>query len=150
MNTYVPKLNEVASDWWKVDAEGLTLGRLCTEVARRIRGKHKPQWTPHLDVGDHVIVINAEKVVLSGRKLDDKMYRRHTGYPGGLKEMTAGKLIVQRPDRIIEYAVRGMLPKGSLGRHMCRKLKVYVGSEHPHEAQQPRELKIVGADRRRN
>jgi len=150
MSTYVPKLNEVSSDWWMVDAEGLTLGRLATEVASRIRGKHKPQWTPFLDIGDHVIVINADKVVLSGRKLQGKMYRRHSGYPGGLKQIAAGKLQGERPDRIIEYAVRGMLPKGPLGRRMARKLKVYVGTEHPHEAQQPRELKIAHADRRRN
>jgi len=149
MSTYVPKLAEISNDWWIVDAEGLTLGRLATEVASRLRGKHKPSFTPFLDVGDHVVVVNAEKIVLSGRKLQDKVYRRHSGYPGGLKEITAEKLLDKAPIRVIEFAVRGMLPKGPLGRKMGKKLKVYAGVDHPHQAQQPQELKLPQADRRR-
>ncbi len=147
MKTYVPKLAEISRDWWLVDAQGLTLGRLATEVARRLRGKHKPSFTPFLDTGDHIIVVNAEKVVLTGRKLETKMYRRHSGYPGGLHEISAGKLLDKQPVRLVESAVRGMLPKGSLGRQMARKLKVYVGSTHPHEAQQPQALELPGAVR---
>jgi large subunit ribosomal protein L13 len=149
MNTYVPKLADVRRDWWIVNAEGLTLGRLATAVASRLRGKHKPSFTPHLDVGDHVVIINADKVVLSGRKVDDKIYRWHSGYPGGLKEITASKLLDRFPTRVVEQAVKGMLPKGPLGRRMGRKLKVYAGAEHPHQAQQPQELKLPRADRRR-
>ncbi len=147
MNTYVPKLTEISRDWWLVDAQGLTLGRLATEVARRLRGKHKPTFTPFLDTGDHIIVVNAEKVVLTGRKLEFKMYRRHSGYPGGLHEISAGKLLDKKPVRLIESAVRGMLPKGPLGRQMARKLKVYAGSTHPHAAQQPQVLELPGAVR---
>ncbi len=127
----------------------MTLGRLATEVATRLRGKHKPAFTPFLDTGDHVIVVNADKVVLTGRKWDQKLYRRHSGYPGGLKETTAGKLMQRHPGRLVEYAVRGMLPKGPLGRQMVRKLKVYAGSSHPHQAQQPQPLEIPGALRAR-
>ena len=147
MKTYVPKLAEISRDWWLVDAQGLTLGRLATEVARRLRGKHKPTFTPFLDMGDHIIVVNAEKVELTGRKLEFKMYRRHSGYRGGLHEISAGKLLDKQPVRIIESAVRGMLPKGPLGRQMVRKLKVYAGSKHPHEAQQPQALELPGAVR---
>ncbi|MCH7780805.1 MAG: 50S ribosomal protein L13 [Acidobacteria bacterium] len=147
MKTYVPKLAEISRDWWLVDAQGLTLGRLATEVARRLRGKHKPTFTPFLDMGDHIIVVNAEKVVLTGRKLEFKMYRRHSGYPGGLHEISAGKLLDKQPVRLVESAVRGMLPKGPLGRQMVRKLKVYAGSKHPHEAQQPQALELPGAVR---
>lgn len=147
MKTYVPKLAEISRDWWLVDAQGLTLGRLATEVARRLRGKHKPTFTPFLDMGDHIVVVNAEKVVLTGRKLEFKMYRRHSGYPGGLHEISAGKLLDKQPVRLVESAVRGMLPKGSLGRQMARKLKVYAGSKHPHEAQQPQALELPGAVR---
>ena len=147
MKTYVPKLAEISRDWWLVDAQGLTLGRLATEVARRLRGKHKPSFTPFLDTGDHIIVVNAEKIALTGRKLEYKMYRRHSGYPGGLREIPAGKLLDKQPVRLVESAVRGMLPKGSLGRQMARKLKVYVGSAHPHEAQQPQALELPGAVR---
>ena len=148
MKTYVPKLAEISRDWWLVDAQGLTLGRLATEVALRLRGKHKPTFTPFLDTGDHIIVVNAEKVELTGRKLETKMYRRHSGYPGGLHEISAGKLLAKRPVRLIESAVRGMLPKGPLGRQMARKLKVYAGSTHPHEAQQPQALELPAAVRR--
>lgn len=147
MKTYVPKLAEISRDWWLVDAQGLTLGRLATEVASRLRGKHKPTFTPFLDMGDHIIVVNAEKVVLTGRKLEFKMYRRHSGYPGGLHEISAGKLLDKHPVRLVESAVRGMLPKGPLGRQMVRKLKVYAGSKHPHEAQQPQALELPGAVR---
>lgn len=147
MKTYVPKQAAISRDWWLVDAQGLTLGRLATEVARRLRGKHKPSFTPHLDTGDHIIVVNAEKVVLTGRKLESKMYRRHSGYPGGLREIPAGELLDKRPVRLVESAVRGMLPKGPLGRQMARKLKVYAGSTHPHEAQQPQALELPGAVR---
>ena len=147
MKTYVPKLAEISRDWWLVDARGLTLGRLATEVARRLRGKHKPTFTPFLDTGDHIIVVNAEKVALTGDKLKSKMYRRHSGYPGGLHEISAGRLLDKQPVRIVESAVRGMLPKGPLGRQMARKLKVYAGSTHPHEAQQPQALELPGAVR---
>jgi len=147
MTTYVPKASEIDRRWWVVDAEGLVLGRLATEVATRLRGKHKPTFVPFLDTGDHVVVINAEKVVLTGRKLEQKLYRRHSGYPGGLKEISAGKMQATHPERIIEFAVRRMLPKGPLGRKMGSKLKVYAGPRHPHEAQQPQPLEIPGAAR---
>ena len=130
-----------------MDATGMTLGRLSTVVASHLRGKHKPMFTTYEDTGDHVIVVNAEKVKLSGRKLDDKLYRHHSLYPGGLKTVSAGKLLAARPDRVVELSVKGMLPKGSLGRAMGRKLKVYVGAKHPHEAQQPRPLANPGAIR---
>jgi large subunit ribosomal protein L13 len=149
MKTYVPKQAAISRDWWLVDAEGLTLGRLATEVARRLRGKHKPTFTPFLDTGDHIIVVNAEKVALTGRKLETKMYRRHSGYPGGLREISAGEVLEKQPVRVVESAVRGMLPKGPLGRQMVRKLKVYAGSTHPHEAQQPQALELPGAARHR-
>lgn len=149
MKTYVPKHAQIHRDWWLVDADGLTLGRLATQVASRLRGKHKPSFTPFLDTGDHVIVVNASKLVLTGNKLKDKKYRRHSGYPGGLKEITAGELLDKHPDRLIEFAVRGMLPKGPLGRQMARKLKVYAGPEHPHVAQNPQALALPGAVRER-
>jgi large subunit ribosomal protein L13 len=148
MKTYVPKQNDIHRAWWVVNADGLTLGRLATEVASRLRGKHKPSFTPFLDTGDHVIVVNAEKIQLTGRKLESKMYRRHSGYPGGLREISAGKLLEQRPTRLVEAAVRGMLPKGPLGRQMWRKLKVYAGTAHPLAAQQPQALELPGAVRR--
>jgi large subunit ribosomal protein L13 len=147
MKTYVPREGEIRRDWWVVDAEGLTLGRLATEVASRLRGKHKPGFTPFLDTGDHIIVVNAEKVVLTGRKLSDKLYRRHSGYPGGLTEITATEMMEKHPERIIEFAVKGMLPKGPLGRKMGRKLKVYSGPSHPHASQQPQKLDLPGAAR---
>jgi large subunit ribosomal protein L13 len=142
MRTYAPKKGEILRDWWLVDAEGKTLGRLATMVAGRLTGKCKPTWAPYIDTGDHVIIVNASKVVLTGRKLQQKIYRRHTGYPGGLKEVAAGKMLAEKPVRVIESAVWGMLPKGPLGRQMYRKLKVYAGTDHPHEAQKPRTLDI--------
>jgi large subunit ribosomal protein L13 len=148
MKTYVPKRGQLQSAWWLVDAEGMTLGRLATTVASRLRGKHKPDFTPFLDCGDHVIVVNAGKIVLTGRKLDQKQYRRHSGYPGGLNEVSAGELKQKHPERLVEFAVKGMLPKGPLGRKIGRKLKVYAGATHPHKAQAPRPLAIPGAARR--
>ena len=126
--------------WYVVDAEGKVLGRLATRVARLITGKGKPDWTPHVDCGDHVVVINAAKVRVTGRKLEQKVYRRHTGYPGGLKEVTLGKQLAERPERVIRNAVHGMVPKGPLGRKMVTKLKVYAGPEHPHAAQKPQTI----------
>lgn len=140
MKTYMPLEGEIKKDWWLVDAEGKTLGRLACLVATRLTGKHKPVYTPHVDTGDHVIVINAAKVVMTGNKLRDKKYRRHTGYPGGLKESSAADALRKHPDRVIEEAVWGMLPKGPLGRAMYRKLKVYAGKEHPHASQKPRPI----------
>lgn len=148
MKTYVPKRDEIQRDWWLVDAEGKTLGRIATAIASRLRGKHKPSFTPFLDTGDHVVVINARKVVLTGRKAEQKLYRRHSGYPGGLREMRAADLLERYPERMVEYAVRGMLPKGPLGRQMARKLRVYAGPEHPHRAQGPHLLDVAGAARR--
>jgi len=147
MKTYVPQAGSVRHDWWLVDASGLTLGRLATDVAMRLRGKHKAVFTPYLDTGDHVVVVNAEKVALTGRKLDQKIYRRHSGYPGGLTETSARDMLRRHPERLIESAVQGMLPKGPLGRRLVRKLKVYVGADHPHQAQQPKPLSIPGAAR---
>lgn len=144
MKTYSAKPAEVERDWWIVDAEGLTLGRLATQVASILRGKHKPIYTPNIDTGDFVIVINAEKVAVTGAKLDQKMYYRHSGYPGGLKERTLREQLQRAPERVIEAAVRGMLPKNKLGRAMFRKLKVYAGPSHPHQAQQPKPLTIEG------
>ena len=145
MKTHVPKKAEIERAWWVVDAAGLRLGRLSTAIAERLTGKHKPTYTPFLDTGDHVIVLNAEKVHLTGRKLQQKIYRRHTGYPGGLREISAESLLAKHPERLVEYAVRGMLPKGPLGRQMYRKLKVYRGAQHPHAAQKPQSLSIPEA-----
>ncbi len=142
MKTYVAKAGEIERKWFVVDAQGLKLGRLSTEVASILRGKHKPTFTPFLDCGDFVIVINAEKVELTGKKLDQKMYRYHTGYPGGLKETTYRKLMSTKPEKAVEMAVRGMLPKNALGRQMYRKLKVYAGPTHEHAAQKPEPLTI--------
>ena len=142
MKTYSAKPDSVQRDWYVVDASGKTLGRLASEVAHRLRGKHKPEYTPHVDTGDYIIVINAEKVRVTGRKAQDKMYHRHTGYPGGLKSTNFEKLIQEHPERVIQQAVKGMLPKNPLGRAMFRKLKVYAGSEHRHAAQQPKTLDI--------
>ncbi len=147
MGTSVPGQRDIQRAWWLVDAGGQTLGRLSTVVADRLTGKHKPTWTPFLDTGDHVVVVNAAKIRLTGRKLKEKMYRYHTGYPGGLKEITAGKLLATHPERLIEIAVKGMLPKGPLGRKMARKLKVYAGAEHPHAAQKPQPLVIARSAR---
>lgn len=142
MKTFSAKPETVKRDWYVVDAEGLTLGRLATELARRLRGKHKPEYTPHVDTGDYIVVINAEKVTVTGRKASDKMYYSHTGYIGGIKSISFEKLIAQKPELVIEKAVKGMLPRGPLGRAMYRKLKVYAGSEHKHAAQQPQVLDI--------
>lgn len=142
MKTFSARAETVKRDWYVVDAEGKTLGRLASELARRLRGKHKPEYTPHVDTGDYMVVINAEKVAVTGKKLDDKLYHRHTGYIGNLKTTSLGKLMEKHPERVIEMAVKGMLPKNSLGRAMYRKLKVYRGVEHPHQAQQPKTLEI--------
>lgn len=138
--TYVTKKDDGQKDWYVVDATGQTLGRLATQVARVLSGKHKPMYSPAVDIGDYVIVINADKIHVTGNKLDQKMYYRHSGYPGGLKETTLRKQLQQHPERVIEHAVRGMLPKNRLGRQMLKKLKVYAGPEHPHGAQQPKPL----------
>ena len=142
MKTFTAKPAEVRRDWFVVDAEGKTLGRLATEIARRLRGKHKAEYTPHVDTGDYIVVINAEKVHVTGNKAAAKQYYRHTGYPGGLRSMNFEKLIDHAPERVLEIAVKGMLPKGPLGRAMHKKMKVYAGTEHPHAAQQPLELNI--------
>jgi len=142
MGTYVCKPADADRKWILVDAEGQTLGRLSTFVAGVLMGKHRPQYTPHADTGDFVVVVNAAKVRLTGRKLDKKFYRWHTGYPGGLKQIAAGKVLKTRPDRVIEWSVKGMLPKGSLGRRQGMKLKVYAGGEHPHQAQKPEKVAI--------
>ncbi len=136
------KKSEVERQWFVVDAQSDVVGRLCTKIATVLRGKHKPSFTPHVDTGDYVIVINAEKVRFSGQKMQQKIYQRYSGYPGGQKERTAAELLAKKPTDIIEKAVRGMLPKNRLGRQMFKKLYVYTGSEHPHAAQQPKELNI--------
>ncbi len=137
MKTYQVKKEEADHRWYMVDAEGKVLGRLATELASVLRGKNKPTFTPHVDTGDFVIVVNAKKVVLTGKKMKDKMYYHHTGYPGGMKQVSAEKLLAHKPTEIIRIAVKGMLPKNSLGRQMLRKLKIYSGASHPHEAQMP-------------
>lgn len=142
MKTFSAKPHEVKRDWYVVDADGKVLGRLASEIARRLRGKHKPEYTPHVDTGDYIIVINAEKVKVTGRKEQQKIYYRHSGYPGGLKSITLAKQRAEHPERIIESAVRGMLPKNPLGRAMFRKLKVYAGPQHNHQAQQPKALEL--------
>lgn len=142
--TYMAKPNEVERKWYVVDAEGQTLGRLASEVASLIRGKHKPQFTPHVDTGDFVIVINADKVVLTGKKWQQKKYYRHSGYLGGLKVTTAKEMLQKRPERLVELAVHGMLPKNKLGHALKTKLKVYAGSEHPHAAQKPEVYQLRG------
>ena len=140
--TYSAKRADIDRKWWVVDAEGEVLGRLATRVAAHLKGKHNPMYTPHVDTGDAVIVINADKVVLTGRKLDNKKYYRHSGYIGGLKTVTAKQLLEKRPEDLVRFAVKGMLPKNRLGRQLFKKLKVYAGAEHPHAAQQPVELSI--------
>ena len=142
MKTYMAKSSELKRKWYVIDAEGKPLGRLASEVAKILRGKNKPIYTPHVDTGDNVIIINAEKVLLTGGKLDKKIYRYHTLYPGGMKEMPYRLFMAKRPERVIEKAVQGMLPKNSLGRAMYKKLKVYKGGEHKHQAQQPEVLEI--------
>ncbi len=142
MQTTFAKASTVNRKWLLVDADGVTLGRLSTCVARALMGKHRPEYTPYLDTGDFVVVVNASKVRMTGRKLEQKKYRWHTGYPGGLKEVEAFRMLQEHPDRIIERSVRGMLPKGPLGKSLGKKLKVYAGPEHPHEAQQPEKITI--------
>lgn len=142
MTTYSAKPADIRQDWYLIDASGKTLGRLATEIARRLRGKHKPEYTPSMDTGDYIVVINAEKVRVSGRKEKDKTYYNYSGYPGGMKSVTFDKLISTKPELVIETAVKGMLPKGTLGRQMYRKLKVYAGAEHRHAAQKPQPLEI--------
>ncbi len=142
MKTFSAKPETVKRDWYVVDADGKTLGRMATEIARRLRGKHKPEYTPHVDTGDYIVVINAEKVKVTGNKASDKMYYSHTGFPGGIKEISFEKLIDKKPEMVIEKAVKGMLPKNPLGRAMYRKLKVYAGPEHQHTAQQPQVLDV--------
>ena len=141
--TYSPKVSEIERRWWLVDAEGQTLGRLASVLATKLRGKDKPIFAPHMDCGDFVVVINADKVDVTGRKLEQKMYYRHSGYPGGLTTTPLAKQMEKHPDRVIEKAVRGMLPKNSLGEHMLKKLKVYAGAEHPHASQQPQPFALT-------
>jgi large subunit ribosomal protein L13 len=142
MKTEVAKLENVKRDWYLVDAQDMVLGRLATQVANILRGKNKAMYTPSVDTGDFVIVVNAEKIALTGRKLADKTYYNHSGFPGGLKEISAGKLLEKKPEELIKRAVKGMLPKNKLSRHMLKKLKIYVGATHPHDAQQPKVLAL--------
>jgi len=142
MKTYIAKAEEVNRDWYLVDAENQVLGRIATTIANVLRGKNKPTFTPSVDTGDFVIVVNAAKIALTGNKLADKTYYSHSGYPGGIKAITAGKLLEKKPEDLIKHAVKGMLPKNKLARHMLNKLKIYSGSEHPHKAQQPKALNI--------
>jgi large subunit ribosomal protein L13 len=142
MKTYTPKIEDIQRAWWVVDAADKPLGRLATEIARVLRGKHKPMFTPHLDTGDHVIVVNASRVALTGRKAEQKTYFRHSGYMGGEQHIPFKRMIATHPERVIELAVRGMLPKNTLGRHMRMKLRVYAGGEHPHQSQNPKSLEI--------
>jgi large subunit ribosomal protein L13 len=147
MKTYSPKASEIQRAWHVIDAEGMVLGRLCTETARILRGKHKPMFAPHMDTGDHVVIVNADKVVMTSKEADHTVYR-YSGYPGGLKSETFQKLLARKPDDAIRHSVRGMLPKGPLGRQMIKKLKVYAGPEHPHSAQNPQTLVFAHAKAR--
>ena len=142
MTTVSAKPAEVRREWYIIDAEGKTLGRMASEIARRLKGKHKPIYTPHVDTGDYIVVVNAEKLRVTGNKMKDKMYHHHTGYVGNLKSINLEKLLEKAPERVLQNAVKGMLPRNPLGRAMFRKLKVYAGPEHPHQAQQPRPLDI--------
>jgi large subunit ribosomal protein L13 len=142
MKTFTSKPESVQRDWFVVDAAGKTLGRIATEIALRLRGKHKPEYTPHVDTGDYIIVVNADKVTVTGNKAKNKMYYSHSGFPGGIKEINFEKLLDKKPEMVLETAIKGMLPKGPLGRAMFRKLKVYAGAEHQHAAQQPQVLDI--------
>jgi large subunit ribosomal protein L13 len=146
MKTYFATSENIEHKWYVVDATGKVLGRLASQIAKYLRGKHKPEYTPHADAGDYIVVINADKVKVTGKKEQDKVYYRHSGYPGGLKETTFEKLQAKNPTQIIEIAVKGMLPKNPLGRAMLRKLKVYAGSEHPHDAQQPVAINLEKAE----
>src|SRR5690625_5250512 len=142
MKTFSAKPESVERDWYVVDATDKTLGRLAAELAHRLRGKHKPEYTPHVDTGDYIVVVNAERIRVTGNKAQGKVYYHHTGYPGGIRDITFEKLIEKAPERVLEKAVKGMLPRNSLGRAMFRKLKVYAGGEHPHAAQQPQTLSL--------
>jgi large subunit ribosomal protein L13 len=142
VNTYVTKPNDIKHDWYVVDAQGQTLGRLATRIATVLKGKHKPIYSPSMDTGDYVVVINAEKIVATGRKLDQKIYYRHTGYPGGLRQINLRDQLAKHPERVISAAVRGMLPHNRLGRAMFKKLKVFAGAEHPHAAHKPKTLEL--------
>jgi len=142
MKSYMAKPNEIERKWYVIDANGLVLGRLASEVAKILRGKNKPTYTPHVDTGDHVIILNVDKIVLTGNKLDQKMYRKHSLYPGGLKETSYRKIMANKPELAIYEAVKGMLPHNSLGRQMLKKLRVYKGTEHEHQAQQPEALEL--------
>lgn len=142
MKTYSTKPQDVRREWFVVDATDKVLGRLATEVAIRLKGKHKPQYAPHIDTGDHIVVVNADKIRVTGSKLDNKVYHRHTGYPGGIRSVVLKDLLQSKPERVIENAVRGMLPKNPLGRAMFRKLHVYAGTEHKHQSQQPKVLEV--------
>jgi len=142
MKTYATKISDIKSQWYEIDATGLVLGRLSSRVAHMLKGKHKPIYAPYIDTGDHIIVVNADKVVITGKKLDQSIHYRHTGYPGGLKAATTRQIMQTKPEKVIRLAVHGMLPKGIIGKQMIKKLKVYAGAEHPHEAQQPRKISI--------
>ena len=144
MKTYSAKKESVVHDWYVIDAEGKTLGRLATNIAVRLRGKHKPTYTPHVDTGDFIIVVNADKIRLTGNKTADKLYYHHTGYPGGIRSQSAAVLLEKKPTVILHHAVKGMLPKNRLGRHLIKKLKIYTGNAHPHQAQQPQTLDVKG------
>jgi large subunit ribosomal protein L13 len=144
MKTFSAKPHEVKRDWYIVDATGQVLGRVAAEIARRLRGKHKPEFTPHVDTGDYIVVVNAQKLRVTGNKLKDKLYHRHTTYPGGIRTTNFEKMQAEHPERALQMAVKGMLPKGPLGYAMIRKMKVYAGGEHPHSAQQPKTLQIQG------
>ena len=144
MSTFVPSANQIDRKWFVVDASGKTLGRLATEAASVLAGKRNPQYTPYIDVGDHVVVVNAEKIRLTGLKSQNKLYRRYTGFPGGLREESFVNLLARRPEQIVEQAIKGMLPKSKMGRKMGSKLKVYRGEKHPHQAQQPQTLEVKG------
>ncbi len=144
MKTFLPKVHEIDRKWHLVDAQGKVLGRVASQVARLVRGKHKPIFTPHMDTGDFVVIINAEKVVLTGKKLRDKVYYRHSGYPGGIRATTPGRLLKQRPERVLSHAIRGMLPKTRLGDALFRKVKIYSGASHPHGAQRPQGMALEG------
>lgn len=142
MTTYSPKADEISRDWYVLDAANKPLGRVASEVAKRLQGKHKPTYAKHLDMGDYIVVVNAEKVAATGNKMKDKIYHHHTGFPGGIKSISLEKLLASKPEKAIETAVKGMLPKGPLGRAMYRKLRVYAGEQHNHTAQQPKPLEI--------
>jgi large subunit ribosomal protein L13 len=148
VKTYSPKASEITRSWHVMDADGMVLGRLCTEAARLLRGKHKPTFAPHLDTGDHVVIVNASKVVLTSAKADAKEIARHSGYPGGLKRESYANLLARKPEEAVRRSVRGMLPKGPLGRQMIKKLKVYAGPQHPHAAQQPQPVDLAHAKAR--